>query len=316
MLILSVPMCLIAEGLAGAHRLAAASAAMGLASTGLAPGWFLVGLGRPRDILLSEGLPRMAATLVASVAMFFDGPLITFGLAQLAAGLLATPIAASRLEIRRYLIPPRTAFADAQENLSSIGLRLTSAVYVALPTTLLAHSAPLLVAGFAAVDRLMRMELVFLQVVPLSLQREFGRCPESEVARRGIRLVMLNLAVGVIGAAAFVGVFPIVFPIAFAGELWVGPLSVLAAAGVILVCSVSRATGSLWLVRRGGIRWIWASAALGAVVVWPALSSLSRKHGIPGAIAALLMVEILVLAVQCVGILLVERVSAQRVVEA
>jgi Na+-driven multidrug efflux pump len=70
------------------------------------------------------------------------------------------------------------------------------------------------------------------------------------------------------------------------------------AAAVLLVTCISRGTGSVALVHLGQTRWITASAIIGAVSCMPALVVLASTYGSAGAFGAILLAEVIVLAVQ------------------
>lgn len=297
---------LIASHLSVGHRATSVVACLGGLSVALSPGWFFLGLGTPSRILLTESLPRVLAVAATSVGLLLGCPLWISPMGNLVAGLVAPVLGWRFVEGRRS---PRAGIrlgevlTAANDQRMAMGGRALTALYIALPTALLSMVDPSAVAQFSAVERLMRMSLAVVQSVPNAFQRWVGSalgCGEQR--RRITSAVRINLAVGVVCSAGFALLGPWAGALVFSGTIHT-PRHLAALAGAVILCTtVSRAVGGLGLVRLGRLRWIVASAAAACAVGAPLLMTLGSAHGAPGALSALVLAELVALAVQAVGL--------------
>lgn len=265
--------------------------------------WVLVGLGRPWAVFLIDTLPRALATLVGATLIWIGGSLWSYAIAMLfaaltsaVAGLVLLRVQASHF--RRYRSRHVGRALRAQG--SALSGRSISALYIALPITLVAAVTPTSVAAsFAAAERMQRMALTGLQAFPNWMQARIGGVPDPGARRaRAVRSIWVNAAVGLGGGLVFALLTPWVSGIVYAGAVELTPEQAALGAALILIVSVSRAVGSIALVavdRVDGVAW---SALVGAALGVPLLLVLPVALGAVGGQLAEIFAEIAVLAVQ------------------
>ncbi|MCG7418785.1 hypothetical protein MHY30_14860 [Microbacterium sp. ACRRU] len=279
--------------------------AVGYLITGLSPVWFFIGEGRPLRILLFDAMPRLiAAVIPAILIVVFD-----FGLEAYAAGLLVgglvppllglTTARPPRNFVRRFGLRRLVRAIRAQGG--ALGGRAASALYIALPITLVGIAAPAALVLFSAVERMMRLGLALLASIPNSLQSWVGAPPATAHVerRRRVQLALVfNAVLGLIAGLGFTWVAPSAARILFSGTTEVDH-SIAALAGlVIFITCTSRATGGLGLVAYRRVPAIAVSAVVGACVGVPAILVFASYGGVAGAYAAEILAELCVLAVQ------------------
>lgn len=283
---------------------------MALASTttGLSGNWYFIGVGRPLRILTADALPKAVLIVAASMAVLAGAPLEVVPAGYLLAATIS-PIASLLLARHERESVARFTLADDLRVIrlqrSAMGARSISALYIALPVTLVALFAPAALATFAAAERLMRMALTILQAVPNMLQNWLGSAiSPAERRHRVLRSIALNSAIGLASGLAFTLVTPWASNLLFSGTVEVEwQLAALAGVVLALVC-VSRATGSLALVRYGWVNAITASALAAAIVGVPMICLLAAIAGAAGAFVGEILAEVTAISVQ-VGALVV-----------
>ncbi|WP_394769550.1 hypothetical protein [Lacisediminihabitans sp.] len=277
-------------------------ATLSAAAVGVSPNWYFLGTGQPTKILLVDSLPRVVAVVASSVLLLFGAPLWISPLFSLLVS-LGAPLLAWR-SIRR--IPhehPRIALAEIWPTIRAQGNALSgravSALYMALPTVLVAIVAPGVVAQFSAAERLMRMTLAVLQSVPNSLQGWLGATLSPRSRRdRILGAILLNLALGVAAGTSYAFLAPWASQVVFTGSVEVTPLLALTGGALVLVVCTSRATGGLGLVNLDRVGWIAISAIAGAVTGLTLILALGSIFKAEGALLGELAAECVVLAVQ------------------
>lgn len=269
--------------------------------------WVFIGLGRPGLIFFVETLPRAIALLTAAAAVQLTGSLWGFAVPLLASTILSAIVAHLVLGVRpRHLRGHRrrqlAVVARAQG--TALAGRAVSALYIALPVTLVSVvSPPAVVAVFAAAERLQRMILTGLQAVPNALQGWVGSPPDGCDRRyRARRAVWISLGMGIAAGIVTALVLPVASRLLFSGVADVPP-GVAALCGLMIaIVSTSRATGGIALVVIGRVDAIAWSALVGAVLGVPAILLLAAHADAFGAVAGEIVAEACVLAVQ-VGVL-------------
>ncbi|WP_144756142.1 hypothetical protein [Curtobacterium pusillum] len=289
--------------LAPAYHLEAAAIAGFGALSSVNAVWFFIGRGDPTALLLFDALPRTLCGVTAAVLLLGGSSLWIFvlgvGIPAMAAPVLA--VRAVRLQrshltgmtwrrLLRVIVMQRTALAG----------RAVSAVYIALPVTLVAAVAPTsVVASFAGADRLQRMALTGLQAVPNTVQHWVGSSPglrERLIRARNAALVSVVVGGGV--GAVFVLVAPALSRMLLSEDTAVTPSAAMWCAGVITVVSGSRITGSVILVVLRRVRFIVISATVGASIGLVAIPLGAQLYGVSGALCGTLLAELGVLGVQ------------------
>jgi hypothetical protein len=290
-----------AFALAPTYRAESAVMAVAAASYGLTVAWYFIGTGSPLGVLLLDAGPKLLGTAVGSLSLVLGYPLVVLPICLLSGG-IAGPLA-GLVVVRRIpgssTEPAITVWRSLRSQLEAVTARGFSAVYTALPVTLVALAAPALVPGFAAIERLMRMALLVLQTVPNALQAWIGSAPDDATLHaRTRRAILWNLALGLIAGCAFAALAPYVGMLLFGRAVSIDVLGCALAGVVILLTCTSRATGSLGLVaiaRVDAVAWCAAIAAVLGLVLVPALSAL---WGIPGGFAGEILAEATVLVIE------------------
>lgn len=306
-----VPAAAVAAAVAGQvsteFRAEAAVAALAGTAFGLNANWYFIGTGSPLRSVVTDAVPRLVAALVSVWLLTVGGPALVFPLTQLA-GALISPIFASTLILHRRwrvlrLVSTRRLLLTLRGQLTALRGRAASAVYLALPTTILGVVAPSGVAAFAAADRLQRMALTFLQVAP-SAVLAWAAEPRGLDARwsRVRKAILANWVLGIAAGAIWAWLLEPVSHVVFSGTIAIDDRIRWLSAYVVFVTVASRAVGGIGLVSFGSIATISNSATVGAVVGAALLFSLGLAWGAIGAFAALAITETVVLAWQLIGL--------------
>lgn len=289
--------------LAADFKAEAAATAVAFSALGLANTWFFVGTGRPFALLLCDTLPRVGLTVAAAVSLNNGAPLWAYPLSIGVAGVLAPLLGgrwASRGEPRlRLRLGPRRLFGVIAFQGHATSGRLASSVYIALPVALVALTSPQSVAVFAAAERLQRMVLTGLQVLPNVAQPWVGASSRrDERTRRATRATQVMAIVGIGTALVYVAVFPVVIGVLFSSTIDVPHIVVWLSFLVISLTSVSRGVGGLVLVALSRVPAIARSAYLGLTVGVVAIPVGAALFGAAGGMAGEVLAEASVLGAQ------------------
>jgi hypothetical protein len=297
---LSIAVLLLVHGI-GVNALAIALAS---AMSPISPIWFFIGVGSPRSILLLDALPTLGFSLASAVAISVLGlPLAAYSTGMLLAAVVPMVLSLWVMRaplgvLKRYTFRRLCRIAAAQG--SALQSRAISAVYIALPITLVGGAAPASLVVFSAAERLQRFVLSLLQAFPNAFQAWVGSSSPSDLRSRLKSVFTANIAFGLISGASYVFAAPLGIKILFAGKIEV-PTSVLAlSAGVIAITSSSRVTGGIGLVAFRRLPALRTSAAIGAAIGIPAIFLGASLDGADGAMAGEVLAELSVLIVQFV----------------
>lgn len=276
----------------GLLPLDAAVIAVAFACNAYSPIWLLIGLNRPKWILLVDAVPRLVANAIAAVTMLIGAGLWTVGIANIVA--LATSIVMLRIAFGIPMIPRRADFRDVAETVRdhaplTLG-RSISVLYTVGTTALVGTVAPHAVAGFAATDRLTRMGLTVLTGIPNRLQSWLGGASHDELRRRSNQTLLINLLVGVLAGVGCAVLVPPAAALLFVGEIEIERSWAVLAGAVVLVVCASRGAG-LVLVAGGFANWIGLANLVAAALGVVSVSLLAPAHGVEGALAGVLVAE-------------------------
>lgn len=297
------------------HRPAAALVSLGVALGALSPTWYFIGLGRPLLVLVAETSPRVLASLVSAVAIAAGAPLEVYGAGMVLAAVVTFGVA-PRLGGAR--LPGTDDFravpAVVRSQLVLVVGRGVATTYKSLPAALLGTVSPGSVAGFAAVDRPLRMGLQVVSAIPDRLQTWVG-VPSAELAhRRSLVSLGLNAGLGLVVGVGFALSMPAVAVVLFTGTVPVSPDLALAGGVLIAVICASRGAG-LALVSAGRHAQTTTASVASAVVGVPGVLVLGAHHGALGAVSALVSAEAVGLVVQLVVLARSRRASSVPAVE-
>lgn len=290
---IAIPFVVVATGLLATTESAAAIvAAIGFLLTCLSPSWYLIGVSRPGLILLAESVPKVLLITISAALILTGSPLIVYSIAIVISPILTLLISARVLGVR--LARPRELFSGVRATLRA-QMHLTwgrgvSALYTALPTTLVALVSPDSVATFAAADRLMRMGALVLAGIPNRLQSWIGSANGPDRIRRSYKSLAMNAALGIVASLSFWLLAPLVSRLVFSGTVTLSSELSLVAGLVLLSICISRGFG-LAVVAAGRANWISLSVLLSAAIGVPSILLLAAGFGDVGALWGELIAE-------------------------
>jgi len=305
--LVAVVALIVAMLISPAYQVAAGIQAAALTATGLMATWYFVGIGQPGVILLAESLPRLIGAVAGAIATLLGAPIWVFPIVSFAfpvlVGLPAMTwmagvrvhdlFAVRRVEVVRALAYQRVAMSG----------RLVSSLYISMPTALVGVVSPSNVAVFSAAERLMRMGLTVLASVPNALQGWVGRHTAKDMRMRvAMRAVAINSGMGLFAGIAYALIAPPFSQWIFSGVATIPVELAMIAGALVLVVCVSRATGGIALVAARKVKWITASATIGAAVGVPAILSFAAAWGAVGGMLGALVAELAVLATQLIAL--------------
>lgn len=189
-----------------AHTLLASGMALAYASFSLSSAWYFVGLNQPHRLLFYDTLPKVLAALFGALAVTAQLPASTYPavLILLFLGALAR---LRRAEGLRLVAPQSGASSPLEDVRSQFPLSLGrggTALYTTLPPAIVSATADAATATvFAAVDRVMRMGLLFLASVSLRFQSWLGASNARSLRHRVNIVLISHLAIGVIASVTF-----------------------------------------------------------------------------------------------------------------
>ncbi|MFC8522016.1 hypothetical protein [Pseudarthrobacter sp. NPDC057230] len=295
----------VAGGLSPAHQLESGLVAIGSAALGLSCSWFFIGTQRVGSLVLTDALPRMLCAAASAMLILLGAPLWTYAvLGLLLPSLLSVSLAitlngVSYSHFRKFSFRRIIGLIVCQG--SALSGRALSAMYIALPVTIVTLAAPAAAPVFAAAERLQRMYLQLLAAFPNMMQGWVGK-PGTRVAKRSRinSAVLYNAGLGVVAGVAYSFMAPAVAAFVFSGVAPI-PFEVACLGGVLIFfVSTSRATGGLALVSLRKIHVIAWSALAGSVIGVPAIFVLARYYGPAGGVLGEVIAELVVLCVQLV----------------
>lgn len=289
------------------HRVEAALIAVSGAFGSLNTVWVFIGMGRPSLVLLVESLPRLSLLLASAVGMALGGPFWLYVAASVLPA-VCCPLLGMRVVGTRWRdlrsFGWRHVLRATRAQFSALSARALSAVYIALPVALVSAVAPAgTVAVFGALERSQRMLLTGLQAFPNAMQGWVGGGATRDIrVSRSLRAIAINAGIGAVAGLLFALAGPALAEVLFSGVVELTHRETTVGGALILLVSVSRATGGLALVavrRVSGITW---SALAGAALGLPLVPLLAASHGALGAVlgeasaeAAVLLVQVVVL---------------------
>lgn len=305
---LSVLVGMIAYALTADFKAEASVIAIASLAGGLNAVWFFLGRSQPWNAILTDGVPRIVGVLAGAILVVAGGSLMTYAWVGLMMPCVIGPVlglivARTRAAQRTRLFRPAQVTRAIRAQASAFTARLVSAMYIALPVTLVSLVSPASVPVFAAGERLMRLLLAAMASVPNGMHGWIGVVTGQRARWNRIRLALwVNLGLGLAAASAFGLLAPFASSLIFSGKATIPSQLSWVMALVIVVVSVSRATGNLALVALRRVRVIMWSAMAGALVGVPAITVFTALLGPVGGAAGELVAEAVVLAVQVRGI--------------
>jgi hypothetical protein len=201
--------------------------ALSVTLIGLSPAWYLVGTGRPSQLVWLEGVPRLVGNVVAFVLVLGGAALWTYPTAMLVTA--AATAVLSWLTLAGGLRHRGEAWKNGQDR-RSLGFatfaRTLDAGYGFIAGPIVAMLAPHAYAAFGACDRLAKVALSGLAVVPQGAAGWVAEPPTGEARTHRVR----TASIYVLPLAFAVFVFltlatPFLVDVLFSGTVSVGYLT-------------------------------------------------------------------------------------------
>lgn len=294
--------------LSNQHKETALLTAVGTALAGLSSVWYYIGRGQLNRIFLLDAIPRLLAIVLASTFIIAGGPLWIYPVIGLILPQTISLIMVWRIEQLKFKLltglGARRTWRLLRLQGNALAARSLSAMYIALPVAIVSIVSPQSVPLFAAIERLQRMTLQVLAAVPNMMQKWVGQVPTAPARYARVKKSLIYNFFFAFGASTvYVALAPLAMDIIFSDIVQLPlELSLLSGLLVFVVC-ISRSTGNIALVAFKKIETIKWSALFGAVLGLASLVILASGFGTKGALIAEVMAEMLVLAIQCLGIL-------------
>lgn len=275
------------------------------ALTGLTCSWFFIGIGSPLKILACEVVPRILLVLVSCLAIIaFGAPVEIYCIALILSSIASVVASCAMEKISLGDIfghSRRRLYVAFRQQRQALFARAASALYIALPVTLVGFFSPGSLLVFSSAERMLRMLLSLLQSVPNSFQSYVGEAKGVVAIRRRVEgAVAINVGFGVLASVAFGALAQLGAEVLFSGLVVLSSEVIVFSMLIIFATCCSRAIGSIGLVAFQDLRSISVSAALGAVVGIAGIIVASLKWGAEGALGAMVSAELIVLVYQAV----------------
>lgn len=237
------------------HRLEGAMMAGVFSLSGLAPTWYWIGVGRALPILWFEVLPRMAATLAATVILLSGGGVIWYPL-LLGVAMIAGPAVVYVRQAGRDILQPTRADIGAVYRLHppAVIAETAAGAYNALAVTLVTAVAPISQAArYVSGDKAYRIGQYSVTALGNALQGWVAETMEHRAALgRRLRIaILLHAALGVLGLVAFTLIGPELTSVLFGHAVAIDRLTALGFGVATLGISLGTVFGRIGLITLG-----------------------------------------------------------------
>lgn len=294
MLLATVPASMgIAAALAPNWGWAAALTSLAFVLYGAGSGWYYIALGRPVGVLLHDAGPRVAAAVVAIIAVPIVG-LVALPILQII--LFAIGSLSSNLRVLGRVLPqPAPIWRTIVDRGPLVVSGVISSGYVGFSVALVALVAPPAVPLFAAAARFRDFGVSALAAVSNFFTGLIGRQGDRATDRWRIR-VRSAFGVGILGALGGVLIAtaaPTAGRLLFHGAVSIGYDTASLTGGIVLLIAVGLAVGTYLLVPAGLQGEIVKAGIVATAVGTPTLLILSNSCGATGGLLAVLLAEFL-----------------------
>ena len=270
----------------------------------LSPAWAFIGLGRAKELLIVDSIPRTLSTIIGASLLLLGAPLTTLPAVQ---GLVAILIALVPLRMfrddarRRLSTVVAGAIRDMRQQTAALTTRVATSAYVALPTTLVAilGASTAQLANYSGVERIARTGLTALQPFGQAFQGWIPAASQrSGLLRRMRAALLVNLGVAALGSLSFFVLIPFALDLLFRGSLDMNIVMRASFSVVIFSVVLSRCTGIQCLAPLGKMRVVAISTVAGGIVGVPMFVVGYWWLGVSGVAVVVAGVEFLVLIIQ------------------
>lgn len=267
------------------HRLEAAIMSAAMALTGLSSAWYMIGLGRAWLIVIYEMLPRIVATLIATVLLLLLGQVIWYPVLLTGAALVSVVLFLGRTVGLREITRPRPG--EVRQviafNRSAMATEVVGGAYNSLAVTFvsLTASAPQ-AATYVSGDKLYRIGQYSVSALGNALQGWVVEENREHFAARARRALALHGGLGVLGLAAFSLLGPWLSGLLFGETVAIDRGTSFGLGVATLGIALGTAVGRVILIGLGARREFLISVIIGASIGVPAILVLAALFGAAG----------------------------------
>lgn len=259
--------------------------AIGIASSGLTPAWYAIGIASPTTLFLCDALPRVAAAALGAWALLAGSSLIVYPILFLAFSLLGTACHAVFTFARAVAVKPTMpVIARLRSLLSPAFSEIAAGSYAAGAVALVSVGASLTqVAIYAAGDRAFRLALYGVSSVANALQSWVALDLEVPFSGKRTRLSLaVHSLIGLFGLVLFSAVGPPATSLLFGPGYAINYMTSIALGLAFFAISVGTSLGRHVLLPRSRHRQFLASTVVGVVLGVPCIVALSSAYGATG----------------------------------
>lgn len=282
----------------------AASVALATLLTSLSLSWMFLGQTRPWLVVTFEAFPRLIGLAIAAGLMlvgfdFWVYPVVGLGIPAIVAVVLSLAHVRRQTSQKARIWKARQVRLAIRSQWSAVLTRSSSALYIALPVSLVSIVSPDSVAVFAAGERILRICLGGLIALPNAMQGWVGSASQANDRRQRVRKsIGWGIAMGLVGGVLFAFLAPTASSVLFSGVATIPPSTAAVFGTTLAIVCISRITGGIGLVASRQVNRLAQSALLGALVGVPAILVLALFFGAVGGAAGELAAEAAVLSFQ------------------
>ncbi|MGN7189007.1 polysaccharide biosynthesis protein [Microbacterium enclense] len=208
------------------YRLESVAVAVAMTLGGLTPAWFCIGEGRPRDLMLFDAAPKLAASALSFPVLLLTGDVLWYPVILVVLTLPAFAAHAHRSAHRRLRgeEPPRGIRTILKSLVPTATIDATGNAYgsTAIPIAtagLVASEA----SAFASADRVYRVAIMAVIAFGNAFQA-WALDPTADDPRsRHRRAVIAHVALGILGGTAIAALAPVATAIIFGATVAAAP---------------------------------------------------------------------------------------------
>lgn len=300
MLVVVAPMAVLASLLLTRADLNLLAVLVTIAVTlqGLSPGWFLIGRVQPYILAAVETAPRALAILAAVGMVAITDAVVSYGIVVLATEILIAGGSWARYSRRDLAAGGAVEQVRdvVQEQWPLVIAALAGAGYTRAAVPIVSAVAFPAVPVFAALDRVQQFGRTGVRPVASFFQGWVARPGQ----KRPLVATVVTVGTGALVGAVIAVTLPIVDAWIFTEAIPISQMQATLLGLTVASIAGSMSTGLYFLVPRGALRvFSWTSTS-GAIIGLPLLLWLSVTGGATGAMAAVLIVELLVVTAQAI----------------
>ncbi len=267
------------------HRGEAALMSVAMALTGLSSSWYMIGLGRAGLIVLYEILPKVLATAAAAGLLLTLGQVYWYPLLLTVASLVSIGYFLGRTVGwgKVFVGRPGEVRKVLRANRSAMATEVVAGAYNSLAVTFVSATAVTAqAAAYVSGDKLYRIGQYSTSALGNALQGWVVEDNRAAFVPRARRAIILHLALGLLGLAAFALLGPWLSGALFGKAVAIDFATALGFGVATLGIAVGTVVGRVILIGLGARRQFLMSVIIGASIGVPAILILSATFGAAG----------------------------------